>query len=205
MRLWLAVGLGALLLAGAIGGIAYAMSRGGGDSAAAGVCEIQTLEEQGSGHVAELPEDFEPNSYPRASGPHSPQTAIFNEYTEPVPEINIVHNLEHGGVVVQYGTDVSEDTVQELRSWYRDDPRGLILAPFPDTPKAAEYADDIVLTAWVAELEDESDPTSEIVSQEGKLAVCSSFDEDAFDQFLDNYRGKGPERFELDQLQPGGG
>jgi hypothetical protein len=128
---------------------------------------------------------------------------VYGEYNEPVTELNLVHNLEHGAVGVQYGPDVPEDVITQLVDWYRTDPRGLILAPLPDNEKAAELQDRIVLSAWVAELEDENDPSSDIVRQEGVLGICSTFDREDFEGFLDDYRAKGPERFELDRLQPG--
>jgi uncharacterized protein DUF3105 len=202
-RLWIAVAAGALLLVGAGGAIAFAMTRDSGGSAASGPCQIRTLPSQGSNHVERLPNDFEPNSFPRTSGPHHPQTVVYGEYTDPVPQLNLVHNLEHGAVAIQYGPDVSPETIQRLQEWYRIDPRGLVLAPLPNVEQAARLRDKIALTAWTAELEDESDPSSEIVSQEGVLAICSGFDRGAFDDFVESYRAKGPERFQLDDLQPG--
>lgn len=180
------------------------MTRGGGD-AQAGPCTIQVFKGQGQNHVppAKLPKGFEYNSYPPTSGPHHPQPLVWGEYTDPVPQNQLVHNLEHGGVAIQYGTDVSAETVQKLTDWYRTDPRGLILAPLPDDEKAAKLANKIVLGAWTAERENPGDPNSEIANQEGRLATCSAFDEGAFDDFLEDYRVKGPEPFELEHLQPG--
>ena len=63
----------------------------------------------------------------------------------------------------------------------------------------------IVMTAWVAEREVEDDPRSEITKQEGKLAVCDTFDEGAFDDFKDDHIARGPELFALDDLMPGQG
>ena len=200
-RLWLAVGAAAILLAAGGAGLAFALR--GGDEAASGPCQIRTYPSQGSNHVAKLPEGFEYNSYPPTSGPHNQQTLVFGEYQEPVPLLNVVHNLEHGGVAVLYGSDVPEDTVRRLTAWYRTDPRGLILAPLADDERAANLRDKITLSAWVAELEDEDNPASRVTTQEGTQAVCSTFDEDAFNEFLDDYRAKGPERATLDQLQPG--
>jgi hypothetical protein len=205
--MWAAAALGALLLAAAIGGIAYAVTRGGGDdaSASAGVCQVQTVEAQGQGHVERLPADFEPASFPRATGPHNEQTVIYGEYRDPVPQMNLVHNLEHGAVAIQYGPDVPDDVVEQLTNWYRVDPNGIVLAPLPDVDEAEELSDKIAMTAWVAERDPEDDPSAEIEKQEGKLAVCSTFDEGDFEDFLDNYLGRGPELFTRDQMPPGSG
>jgi hypothetical protein len=205
-RLWIALGAALVVLALIGGGIAFAMSRGGDDEAAGGpndVCKLQDFEGQGQGHVEKLKKGFSYNSFPPTSGPHYPEPLIFGEYTEPLEQIRLVHNLEHGGVGVQYGPDVPEETIAALTSWYRVDPRGLVLAPLPDEPAAAKYDDSIVLTAWVADREDPTDPSAKITKQTGKLAVCSTFDEGAFDDFVSDNRAKGPELFLLDQLQPG--
>ena len=202
-RLWLAVATGVLLLAGAAAALAFTFGRGGGDAEAGDVCQVQTVEAQGQGHVTKLEKDFKPKSFPRTTGPHHGQPVVYDEYTQPVPQLNLVHNLEHGGVAVQYGSDVPDDVVAKLVAWYRNDPRGLIVAPLPDVEEAKELSDKIALTAWVVEREDEENPRSRITKQEGKLGICSTFDEDAFNDFLDKYRARGPEGFELDQLAPG--
>jgi uncharacterized protein DUF3105 len=203
--MWIAAVAGALLVAAAAGGIAWAMSRDSGTAATSGACTVRTIGAQGQGHVERLPEDFEPASFPRVTGPHSAQTVVFGEYDRPVPELNVVHNLEHGAVVVRWGQGISPETENAIRAWYRRDARGLIIAPLPANEQAESLRGKITLAAWVAELEDEDDPASEIVKQEGKLAVCDEFDEDAFDDFVDRYGFRGPERFERDQLQPGAG
>lgn len=202
--MWLSVLGVVLVVAAAAGGLAFALGRGGGE-AEAGVCKRQTLPSQGQSHVppTKLPKGFEYNSFPPASGPHHPQPLVFGEYDRPVPQNHLVHNLEHGGVAIQYGTDVPAEIVRRITEWYRTDPRGLLLAPLADTKRAAKLRDKIALTAWTAEREDPDNPESKIVKQEGHLAVCSTFDEAAFSDFLDDYRAKGPELFTLEQLLPG--
>jgi uncharacterized protein DUF3105 len=195
---------GVILVAGVAGALAFTLGRGG-DAEAGGVCRIQKFPSQGSNHVppAKLPKGFKYNSFPATTGPHHPQTLVFGEYTEPVAQRNLLHNQEHGGVAVQYGPEVPEDVVRRLTDWYRTDPRGLILAPLPDTERAKPLADKIMLSAWWAQLEDEDDPRSRVVKQEGVLGTCSTFDADDFNDFLDKYRAHGPERATLDQLPPG--
>ena len=202
--MWLAVLAGALLVAAAAGGIAFAVSRGGSPEAG-GVCTVKDFPAQGSSHVppAKMPKGFEYNSYPPTSGPHHPQTLVFADYARPVGQNHLLHNLEHGAVGVQYGPDVSDETVRQLIAWYRNDPRGLIVAPLPDTKEAAKLRDRIVLTAWTADREDPDDPQSRITRQQGHLATCSRFDEEAFSDFLDDYRARGPELFPLEALAPG--
>lgn len=177
----------AIALAAAVLGIAWAASGSGDEEGVAGPCTRQTFPEQGRRHVQELPPDFNYNSMPATSGLHNASTAVWNIYDRPVPEINVVHNLEHGGVIVQYGSDVPPTTVQSLSAWYAEDPNGIIVAPLgEDAPSRLD--DKIVLTAWT------------------HMQTCSAFDEDSFSDFRDDYRGPGgdaPEKFPLENLQPG--
>ena len=100
-------------------------------------------------------------------------------YDEPVQEIKVVHNLEHGGVIVQYGPEVSAQTLRDIVAWYRDDPNGLVVAPLPPAllEEKPELSDEIALTAWTY------------------LQTCKRFNDEAFSNFVDLHRGNGPERF----------
>src|SRR5688572_3959934 len=82
------------------------------------------------------------NSSPPSSGPHYGEWAVWGIYDEPVPLVKTVHNLEHGGVVIHYGPQVAEADVEAIRSFYAEDPNGLIVAPLPSN------ADTITLSAW---------------------------------------------------------
>lgn len=179
--LFIALGVAIIVAAGAVG-IALAVGRGGSEEGVAGPCVRQDFPVQGRNHVTELEKDFEYSSSPATSGPHLQTPAIWNLYEDPVPEIRLVHNLEHSGVVVQYGDEVSPGTVQRIVDWYADDPNGMIVAPLP------ELNNKIALTAWT------------------HLATCKGFDEDAFSDFRDDYRsteGDAPEKFALADLTPG--
>jgi hypothetical protein len=47
------------------------------------------------------------SSLPATSGPHWPPNAVANwgVYSTPQPETQLIHNLEHGGIVIWYDTD----------------------------------------------------------------------------------------------------
>jgi hypothetical protein len=206
-RLWIAAGAAVFLIVAIGGGMALAKGRGGGSASSApasnDVCKIQTFPAQGQKHVLKLEKGFEYNSYPPTSGPHYPEPLVFGEYAEPLLQIRLLHDLEHGGIGVQYGPDVPAATLRELVAWYRTDPRGLILAPLPDDPRAAKYNDSIVLTVWVADRVDPTDPQSKVTKQTGILADCATFDRGTFDSFVQTNRAHGPELYTLDQLAPG--
>jgi hypothetical protein len=88
-----------------------------------------------------------------------------------------VHNLEHGGVIIQYGDSVPEPALAQLKSFYDSSPNGMLLAPLP------KLGSKIALTAWT------------------QLATCTGFDAKAFSAFRNAFRGGGPEQ--VDSLVPG--
>jgi Protein of unknown function (DUF3105) len=152
-------------------------------------CTYMQPPSQGREHVQALPPNYKANSVPRSSGPHSNQTIIFGAYSETVPELNAVHNLEHGAVIIWYGPDVSESTVQQINDFYNRDPNGLIVSMHP------RLGDEISLVAWT------------------HVARCSGFDENAAEQFIDEFGFRGPESckndieqgcFRRENLEPGG-
>jgi hypothetical protein len=183
-----------IVVAAAAVGIGFIMSGGddGGSGAVGGPgdCQRETFDALEASHVPELPEDYEYNSIPATSGLHNNQTAIWNLYDEPVPQINYVHNLEHGGVVVQYGSEVPDTAITQVGDWYQEETNGLIVAPLASELEEEEpdLADKLVLTSWT------------------HMLTCTTFDEGAFDDFVDDFRGPqgdAPEKFPLDSLQQG--
>ena len=180
-RLWL-IGSGVAVAVVVIVVLLATMLGGGSDASAlaSAGCVQQTFADQGRQHVEELPADFKYNSFPATSGRHHFQAAIWNIYTETVPEINLVHNLEHGGVIVQYGDQVPSAEVDQIGQWYAEgDRNGIIVAPL------AALGDRVALTAWT------------------KLATCTGFDGPAFDAFVDLHRYSGPERLPESAMQQG--
>ena len=180
-----------IVLAAAAIGIGFIMSGGGdsgADTATQGDCTRQTFDALEARHVEKLPGDYEYNSLPATSGLHSPTTAIWNLYDQPVPEINYVHNLEHGAVGMFYGPDVPAASVAQMQEFYNQDPRGLIMAPDD------RLGDQIALTAWT------------------KIAKGKTFNEEVFDTFVDEFGFRGPEScktdieqgcFRRENLEPG--
>lgn len=168
---------------------------GGGSSADAALrdagCAIEKKPAVGRQHVAEPPEERIYNTFPPATGPHNPVPAPWDVYTDPIEQFRLVHNLEHGGVVIQYGDDVPQSTVDRIVDWYRDDPNGLVVAPLP------ELGDQIALAAWVTP---DADPEA---PGQGVVAKCPSFDAGAFDAFVDAYGFRSPERIPRGDLEPG--
>jgi Protein of unknown function (DUF3105) len=130
------------------------------------------------------------NTVPPTSGPHYAVPAVWGAYSEPLQQARVVHNLEHGGIFIQYGRDVPASTVEELRSFYEDHTRGTLLAPYPSLGKQ------IAVGAWTAPEDDPDNGTAHLMK-------CEKFDEKAFSAFFDEFQFKGPERFPADMLLPG--
>lgn len=192
-----------MLVLAAVAGAAVFLLRGGEsktESVAQAMrdagCTYRTFEAVGSGtHIANpaaTPKEW--NSFPPTSGPHYGETVIWGAYDEPVQLAQAVHNLEHGGVVTYYGSDVPDDEISKLRSFYRSDAAAMLVSPLP------RLGDKIALTAWHAPEQDgQVDPEA----SQGILAECTRFDENAFESFRDAYRFQGPERIPAESLQPG--
>ena len=178
-------GSGIVLLGAVLLFLVLARGGGGDEELAATMraagCTFQTYESEGRTHVDTLTAKVEYKTFPPTSGPHYGIPAVWDIYDRPLNPIQEVHNLEHGGIVIQYGTRVPRSTVDQITALYRESPNGMLVAPLP------RLGNKVALTAWT------------------HLATCTRFDEGAFTAFRDAYRAKGPENppYTLDDLQPG--
>ena len=118
------------------------------------------------------------NSFPPTSGRHYYQPLIFNQYSEPVAEIQAVHNLEHGAMILQYGNKIPQAQIDEITTWYRKDPNAVVVAPLP------KLGDKVAMTAWTF------------------WSECTGFDLKAANAFR-TFRYRAPEKFPKSYLNPG--
>lgn len=104
---------------------------------------LQTFEGLSADHVT-TPVDYEQT--PPVGGDHASAWLNCGVYTEPVPEENTVHTLEHGAVWAAYDPSVlSEDQIDALQQALPD--TYTVLSPYEgllDSP--------IVLSAWGAQV-----------------------------------------------------
>ncbi len=94
-----ALGLGYVLFGGGSGG---ASASDASKLLEAAGCTLQSVEALPSNnHTLTNPTDTSPkwNTSPPTSGPHNSTPAIFGAYTTPLNQAQVVHNLEHGGIV----------------------------------------------------------------------------------------------------------
>ena len=123
--------------------------------------------DQGNRHIQTLNETIPPyNSEPPTSGPHLPYVAPWGIHTEPIPRQLQVHNLEDGGVMVQYNCpDACPDLVAKLKAIVSGYDHQVILAPYPGMKTR------IALTAWT------------------RLDAFDELDERRVRRFITAYRG----------------
>lgn len=76
---------------------------------------------------------------PPVGGPHAEAWLECGVYDEPVREENLVHDLEHGTVVISYRPGTGEDDIELLADKL---PQNGILAPYPGLPA------EVVVTVW---------------------------------------------------------
>jgi len=121
--------------------------------------------DQGNRHLTSTSEPHTPyNSDPPTSGPHLPYLAPWGVHTRPiVPQLQ-VHNLEDGGVLVQYSCDCPE-LAGQLAEIVRRYDRFVILAPYRTMTSR------IALTAWT------------------RLETLEELDEKRIVRFIEAYRG----------------
>lgn len=103
----------------------------------------QELPSLGNAHVRTPRTPHVPyNSDPPTSGPHTPHLAKWGVHDRPVPKEVQVHNLEDGGVNIQYNCpDGCPDLVEKLKGIARRYKR-VVLAPYPGMDTR------VALTAW---------------------------------------------------------
>src|SRR4029077_111044 len=124
----------AVLVAIVTGGWLYARARG--------PIPGEFVPSLGNDHIptAETPH-IPTNSAPPTSGPHLPYIAPWGVHARPIVKELQVHNLEDGGVVVQYNCECP-DLVAKLKAIVDKYERHVILAPYPGMKHK------IALTAW---------------------------------------------------------
>jgi len=150
-------------------------------------------------HEDQIPADYVFGTFPRTADIHDPTLVIWNRYIDPVSQMMLGHNLEHGGIYVQYGDGASPETVKQIADWWASDPNAIVIAPFPELEP-----DVIALGAWWTSDQDNGAASDRVYeSSLGQLAYCNAFDETAFSAFRDAFRGLGPEPFPVNLLEPG--
>ena len=131
----------------------------------------QFIEDQGRDHI--FPGQSHPpyNSTPPTSGWHYEQPAPWGISITPISEETQVHNLEHGGIMVQHWcSEGCPQLVEQLKGVVARYKSKVILAPY-----AKPLPKRIALTAW------------------NWLATFDAFDEKRIVSFIEAHKDRGPE------------
>jgi Protein of unknown function (DUF3105) len=158
-------------------------SPGGSGGTGNGACNVLTVDSPptSAAHIAQCSEVIYATN-PPSGGQHYGDWAAFQTYDFPLAAGNLVHNLEHGGVVFWYncpeGCAEEVADVQALIDGLPADPlcqgtgveRRAILVPYPE-----------LATRWG-------------VSAWGSALTADCVDEEAFITFYVQHFGRGPEQ-----------
>ena len=120
---------------------------------------------QGYEHIASVDTPHPPyNSVPPTSGWHVATLVPWGVHKSPIPNERQVHNLEDGGVLVQYSCLDCTALIAQLEA-LASRHENVIVAPYPGMSHR------IALTAW------------------GRMQTLDAFDEDLITAFIDAYAG----------------
>ena len=175
---------------------------GGGTSAAAVAkdmsaagCTYKTVNAYvppgGHTHVNSLTAKLPWNTSPPSNGQHYPEWDVWGFWTQVQNPRRVVHNEEHGGVILWWGSKVTAATIAKLRAFYVQQPEAVLGTPYPS------LGSKIAITAWTG---NPNDYQRNGYYGFGHVAICSTWTpavSKAFVTFRNVYRGKGPEGIPL--------
>jgi hypothetical protein len=163
--IWIGAGvLGVLLLAGVV---AWSIQK------ANQPVPGEAVSIQGAEHIPVGQSHPQYNSDPPTSGWHYDEPARAGFYDTSLPDEQLVHNLEHGHVIISYDCDKldnCEEVKAELSRLVERFQRWKIVAVARENADAA-----VALTAW------------------GRIDKMDSYDEDRIVAFVRHWRNRGPE------------
>lgn len=114
--------------------------------------------------------DLTYDEIPPVSGQHAPSAAACGIHGEQIPDEQYVHSLEHGAVAVFYDPQqVDEQTITGIEDLAGSYDGETISAPYEGMDQP------IYVTSW------------------GERMALGSLDEEAVREYIDTFRGKGPE------------
>lgn len=118
------------------------------------------------------------------SGTHSPHDLKFGFYKERPGYEKLVHNLEHGDIIIHYHPDAPKELLDQIEylTHFKTAGAGVLAVPNPDVPADQE----VVVTAWT------------------KTMSLAKFDEASVGTFIYDYINKGPEQIPA-SVRLGGG
>jgi hypothetical protein len=117
------------------------------------------------------------NSVPPTSGAHYFTPASWGTYDEPIIDEFVVHNMEHGGVIISH--NLTDDAQLALLTEFVGNQPGypgcLIVRPYEALAEGT-----VSLTAW------------------GWIQEFATLDNDSMQLFIDSHKNRGPENLGAD-------
>lgn len=166
----------AVLVAGIVVVAIFLQRQSEGERAQVGVplaqadCDdVEETESAGRDHIEEGAPHEPYSTDPPTSGPHYEVPANAGFYSEPIAVEQLIHNLEHGQIVIYYSPELSETEVQQLQEIVDQEPIATLAVPYSNVESG------YVMTAWTA-------------SQ-----TCEEVSSAAVDEFRRQFQGKSPE------------
>jgi hypothetical protein len=150
--------------------------------AEAGCDTVEEFEAQEGEHIREGSAHEPYNSEPPTSGPHFEIPADPAFYSSPVEPERVVHNLEHGQIVIYYSPDLDDQQKDWVEEMVNDEPAATVATPYDGLPDGAALA----VTAWLAGEGEESAGT-------GIVQTCEQVSQAAVNEFRGEYQGRSPE------------
>jgi hypothetical protein len=189
-----AVVVGAVLLAGGGGaGASTDVLPGGGSvpkqsqfdiTAAAKVagCKLRAVKAEGvADHTQDPKERIKYNSNPPTNGRHFIVPADDGPYSKAPTDEQLVHNLEHGRVIIWFKPSLPKSERANLKALFDEDTYQMLLVPRANMPYQ------VAASAWNGE------PAPSGI---GRLLTCDKTSDgmwDAIRTFRDEHRSNGPE------------
>lgn len=160
-----------------------------------GCTEDETQPDLGAGHISDNLAEFAPDriypNRPTSSGVHLPRWILTGVYDKEIDERLLVHNLEHGYVVVYHDAGADPEAVAELEANAEE--------------RIGSGAPKLIVTPWIGELPEEANFAFVAWRQR---QLCEQYDEGVLLEFLTNHhglRGQAPEKDLQAHLNPGEG
>ena len=151
-------------------------------AAAAAGCELRDVKASGSfDHTTDPNERVKYNSNPPTSGRHYVVPADDGAYSTAPTDEQLVHELEHGRVIIWFKPTLPADTRADLKALFDEDTYQMVLVPRAKMPYQ------VAASAWNGTPEP---------SGLGRLITCNTVEPglwDALRSFRDEHRSNGPE------------
>jgi len=152
-----------------------------GPAAKAAGCQLQTKKGTAREHTTSLTDRVKYNTNPPTTGRHYEIPAQDGIYGEAPQDEQLVHNMEHGRVIIWVKPSLPAKQRADIRALVEDDSYQMVLVPRRNMPYV------VAATAW------DADPAP---NGTGELLLCNDVNDKTFDAlqaFRDEHRSQGPE------------